>query len=447
MVSSPLTPAEQEARARATVLEHRRELLLDAPSRFAPLSRRLAFRGLSTRSSTPGLWPRSAIAVSSDIETPAFVLSERRLIDAMRTVDEAQARTGCRVLYALKPLGLASVLRVMADHVSGFAASSLFEAELARHVLGSAGSVHVTTPGFRPDEMERIAAVCDFVVLNSLPQLERYGKLLSGQTSAGLRINPQLSFVKDPRYDPCRNRSKLGVPLDHLVAMLEADPRLLDDVDGIHFHSNCDSARFKQLDKTVRRIMKHLHGPLQQLAWVNLGGGYLFGSGAHQDHLYEAIGRLRDRYEIEVFIEPGAALVRKAGSLVASVIDLVDIGGKTFAYLDTTVNHMPEVYEYQYRPDVCGDNPKGRHRYNLVGSTCLAGDVFGCYAFDIPLKIGSRIVFPSMGAYTLVKAHMFNGINLPSIYTLATSGELLLQKRFTYEDFIQRCEVNSDVCR
>jgi carboxynorspermidine decarboxylase len=442
-----LTTSEQGARGRATVLEDRRELVLDAPSRWV-LVRRLASGGLSTGSPAPGLWPKSPIALSSDMETPAFVISERCLVDTMRAVDEVQARTGCRVLYALKPLGLASVLRAMSEHVSGFAASSLFEAKLARDVLGSAGSVHVTTPGFRPDEMERIAEVCDFVVLNSLPQLERYGKLLSEQTSTGLRINPQLSFVKDKRYDPCRNRSKLGVPLDQLVAQLETDPLLLDDIDGIHFHSNCDSASFKPLDKTVRRIMKHLDGPLQRLAWVNLGGGYLFGAGARQDYLYEAIGRLRDRYEVEVFIEPGATLVREVGSLVASVIDLVDIGGETLAYLDTTVNHMPEVYEYQYRPDVCGDNPKGRYRYQLTGSTCLAGDVFGRYAFDTPLEIGSRVVFPDMGAYTLVKAHMFNGINLPSIYTLTTSGEFLLQKRFTYEDFIQRFgEDKSDVCR
>ena len=71
--------------------------------------------------------------------------------------------------------------------------------------------------------------------------------------------------------------------------------------------------------------------------------------------------------------------------------------------------------------------------------TCLAGDVFGEYAFDEPLEIGSRVIFANVGAYTLVKAHMFNGVNLPSIYAYTTEGKLELKKRFTYEDFKSRC--------
>lgn len=444
-MSSPSAHAGRLPGSPAIALDGHRELVLDPGQE--PLARRPALDPLRQSPAASGLGLSSAVALSSKLETPAFVISQRRIEDAMRAVDEIQSQTGCRVLYALKPLALVSVLRLMADHVSGFAASSLFEAQLARQILGSAGSVHATTPGFRPDEMERIAEVCDFVALNSLPQVKRYRTLLRRQTSPGLRVNPQLSFVEDARYDPCRRQSKLGVPLDHLVSRLRDKPRLLDDIEGVHFHSNCDSDTFKPLAKTVRRITKYLHGPLQRLTWINLGGGYLFNTGARPDHLYDAIGHLRDRYDLEVFIEPGAALVRKAGSLVASVTDLARIGGETFAYLDTTVNHMPEVYEYQYRPDVRGDVAKGRYRYRLAGGTCLAGDVFGSYAFETPLKIGSRVVFPNMGAYTLVKAHMFNGINLPSIYTLTRSGDLVLRKRFTYEDFVQRFEGNANVRR
>jgi len=33
---------------------------------------------------------------------------------------------------------------------------------------------------------------------------------------------------------------------------------------------------------------------------------------------------------------------------------------------------------------------------------------------------------------------MFNGINLPSLYTITTSGRLVLRRRFNYEDYLQR---------
>src|SRR5262249_13245410 len=143
-------------------------------------------------------------------------------------------------------------------------------------------------------------------------------------------------------------------------------------------------------------------------------------------------------YDLEVFVEPGATLVREAGSLVASVVDLFENDGHVIAVLDTTVNHMPEVFEYQFEPDVESHADDGAHHYVLAGSSCLAGDIFGSYAFHQPLEIGSRIVIENMGAYTMVKAHMFNGINLPRVYALSPEGRLMLKKTYSYADFAAR---------
>ncbi len=58
-------------------------------------------------------------------------------------------------------------------------------------------------------------------------------------------------------------------------------------------------------------------------------------------------------------------------------------GGKTIAVLDTTVNHVPEVFEYQFEPDVLDhDDDQAEYEYLLAGSSCLAGDLLGVYAFD-----------------------------------------------------------------
>jgi len=73
--------------------------------------------------------------------------------------------------------------------------------------------------------------------------------------------------------------------------------------------------------------------------------------------------------------------------------------------------------------------------YVLAGSTCLAGDLFGTYQFPEPLTIGSRVVFPAMGAYSLVKAHMFNGQPLPNIYLEMGDGSVLLRRASSFTDF------------
>ena len=100
---------------------------------------------------------------------------------------------------------------------------------------------------------------------------------------------------------------------------------------------------------------------------------------------------------------------------------------------------LAEVLEFGYRPPVVADKEDGEHRYILAGCTCLAGDVFGEYAFDEPLAVGSRVIFPEQGAYSAVKWHWFNGVNLPTIHALTEDGQLVEKKRFTYDDFAAQC--------
>ena len=373
-----------------------------------------------------------------EMETPAFVIDEARCRESLAVAMKLASDAGCHLLYALKAQSNVDLVRVLREGVSGFAASSLFEAELARSIAGIAGSVHITTPGFRAAEMSRLNELCDFVALNSLSQLERFGSLLD-DTSIGLRVNPELSFVRDSRFDPCRKRSKLGIPLRDLAHVVDSEPEIFSGVEGLHFHSNCDANDLRPLLKTVRRLTRSLDPLLRRLKWINLGGGYIFSPTTDGQPLRDAVGLLRDRYGVEVFVEPGASLARPAGYLVSSVIDLGKRGKEHLAYLDTTVNHMPEVYEYQFEPDVIGDSPRGRYEYRLVGSTCLAGDVFGVYAFEEPLHVGSHVIFSNMGAYTSVKAHMFNGINLPALYVRRANGVLELRKQYTYRDFASLC--------
>ncbi|MBI4676435.1 MAG: hypothetical protein HY748_02510 [Elusimicrobia bacterium] len=346
---------------------------------------------------------------------------------------------GCTPLYTLKPFSFVGAMELLAPRVAGFSVSSLFEARLARRVLGEEGLVHLTTPGVRPDEVEVIAGLCDHIAFNSLPQWSRFAPRTGGRARCGVRVNPQLKLVEDARYDPCRRHSKLGVPLSALESALAGDPAAFDGMTGIHFHTNCDCEDFRPLLTTVRRLLERVGGFMEKLSWVNLGGGYLFAPETDPSPLLEAVNLIRRRCGAEVFVEPGAAVARGAGRLVASVIDLFDSDGATVAVLDTTVNHWPEVFEYQEPPAVAGQVVGGRHRYLLAGCSCLAGDLFGEHAFDEPLAVGSQVVFEDAGAYTMPKWHWFNGIGLPSVYARTPEGRLILKKSYGYEEFETRC--------
>lgn len=365
----------------------------------------------------------------SGLSTPAFIYDEGRLLRAARNINHIVVQAKANLLFSLKSFVFVDALRQIAPFVDGFASSSLFESRLGREILGGNGSIHFTSPAVRADEIEEIADNVDFISFNSLSQWRRFNERVGERASCGLRINPQLSLVKDARYDPCRDHSKLGVPLE---TILQSDSG--SDMQGIHFHTNCESVSLEPLIMTVRHLEERIGNTFKGLKWVNIGGGYDYNEIHEFGPFFDAISLLH-RYDVQVFIEPGEAIVGEAGYIVSSVVDLFDSEGKTIAVLDTSVNHMPQVYEYQYQPEVSNVSKSGNYFYILAGATCLAGDLFGEYRFAESLSIGSKVIFEFMGAYTLVKAHMFNGINLPTIYALTENDELSLKKQHTFSDY------------
>ena len=378
-------------------------------------------------------------AISRDaIETPAFIVRPGAIAASRDELARLCRLADCRALYSLKALGLPDVLQLMVPQLAGFSASSLFEALLVRRVVGPHAEVQVTLPGLRERDCVELAWHCNAISFNSLSQSARLSGHFSG-VRTGLRINPRLSLIGDERYDPCRKQSKLGEPVNNLKR-LKALPT---GISGIHFHNNCEANDFSGLKPTIERLQNEIPHILAQISWINLGGGYGWCVPGAVGQLIEATAMLRSTAIQDIYIEPGASLVRDGGVFVASVVDFIDTDGQSVAVLDTSVNHMPEVFEYcdlpDIEPDVIGhrdDLPAGEgFGYVLAGSTCLAGDLFGSYRFAEPLAIGSRVVFPAMGAYSLVKAHMFNGQPLPNIYLERGDGSVVLRRASSFTDF------------
>ncbi|MDP6453103.1 MAG: hypothetical protein QF898_07320 [SAR202 cluster bacterium] len=365
-------------------------------------------------------------------QTPALVYAESELVETASRIQRMTSEAGCDLTYAMKPCTLAWTLETISPFVTGFAASSPFEARLARQVLGDRGNLHYHSVAVTDSEYEEISELADYMSLNSINQFQARQSQSTDGISLGMRVNPGISFVADERYDPCRRHSKLGAPIDALSNVESSE------LDGLMFHTNCESDDLRHLLATVNTVERRLSHLVSGLDWINLGGGYMFREGADISLLRQAVEILRNHADAKVFIEPGGAFVRDAGYIISTVLDIFDANGVDIAVLDTTINHMPEVFEYQFEPEVLDYQPEGEHRYILAGRSCLAGDIFGDYTFDQPLKIGDRVTFTEMGAYTQPKAHTFNGINLPDVYAFTKTGNLSLLASMTYEDFSAR---------
>ena len=369
--------------------------------------------------------------------SPAFVLDETEIAKVLEVLADLRTQCGCKILYSIKALPFSAVMDIAKPIVDGFSVSSLFEARLANEVvrqgspqvLAEQDSIHLTTPGIRPDELDELSLLCSHISFNSLTQYQRYSEIAQAHSSIGLRVNPKLSFLHDDRFNPCRQHSKLGVVIDDLIRSVR-----LDQIQGLHVHNVFSATDFNPLIKTIDKLQQQLGIGLAELEWLNLGGGYLFGQIEDHRPFIELVNKLKHEFGVEVYIEPGKALVGRAGYLVATVLDRFVSDGETVVILDTSVNHNPEVFEYQRQPELHEHDPDGQYTAILAGCTCLAGDVFGQYRFKEPLEIGDKVVFKHVGAYSLIKANRFNGYNLPDIY-LSNSLRVKKVKHYDYQDY------------
>ena len=368
------------------------------------------------------------------INTPYFVVDELRLVKNLEILKQVSEAAGCRILLAQKAFSMFYCYPLLRQYLAGSTASGLYEARLGHEAFG--GETHVFSPAYKPAEFDELLNYADHFAFNSPAQLRRFGPIArAAGKQVGLRVNPECSTQEGHAiYDPCAPGSRLGTTLANF------DPALLPLLDGLHFHTLCEQDS-DALEITLAAFEEKFGPYLAGLKWLNLGGGHhITREDYDRDRLVRLVRGLREKYGVQVYLEPGEAVVLNAGFLEASVLEVVH-NGIDIAILDTSAAcHMPDVLEMPYRPPVAGAGQPGEKAYTcrLAGPTCLAGDVIGDYSFDAPLSEGSRVSFGDMALYTMVKTNTFNGMPLPAIVWRDREGKLTLVKRFGYEDFKTR---------
>ena len=374
------------------------------------------------------------------VATPAFVIDEGLLADNLTVLGRVKARTGCRILLALKCFAMFRVFPLLAEVLDGVCCSSPHEARLGREEFGH--EVHSFAAAYSAADIEALALTSDHLVFNSFAQKERFMPLARQRAAAlgrelafGLRINPEHSEGAVPLYDPCAPGSRLGIR--------RADFRVdrLDGIRGLHWHNLCEQDA-DCLERTVAAVEHAFADVLPRMAYVNFGGGHhITRPGYDLDLLVQVVNRFRERWGVQVYLEPGEAVALNAGYLVATVLDVVN-ADLPVAIIDASVPaHMPDVLEMPYRPHIIGAGEPGEKGWTcrIGGLSCLAGDVAGEYSFDRPLAPGDRLVFTDMAIYTMVKTNTFNGVQLPSILLYHPDEDRLeTVRRFGYEDFKTR---------
>lgn len=365
--------------------------------------------------------------------SPAYVINLGRLRHNLAILDEVQRRSGVKILLALKAFAMWDTFPLIRKTLHGVCASSPWEARLGHEKFG--GEVHSFAAAFKENDIVELLSISDHLVFNSFNQLERFRPLWDKEqvkVSVGLRVNPEHSEGHTELYDPCAPNSRLG------ICRSEFDDKSLTGVEGLHFHTLCEHM-FAPLARTAKVFEEKFGEFLPQMKWLNFGGGHhITREGYDIDGLIELIRYFQEKYKVEVYLEPGEAIVIGTGLLISEVLDVAHNEIDT-AILDVSATcHMPDILEMPYRPEVQGGFDPGAkaHTYRFAGPSCLAGDIIGDWSFERSLSPGNRLVFLDMAHYTMVKTSTFNGIYHPHLCTFEPdTGKLTVVRSFNYEDF------------
>ncbi|MET0908938.1 MAG: carboxynorspermidine decarboxylase [Ilumatobacteraceae bacterium] len=361
-----------------------------------------------------------------NLRTPHYLIDEQRLLANLEVVDRVREASGAKAVLALKCFSTWGVFALMAEHLDGTTSSSLYEARLGRERFGK--EVHAYSVAWSADELAEAAGVADKVIFNSISQLQAHRTVVN-DLPVGLRVNPGVSYSHFDLADPARPHSRLGVTDDAELRSVAGD------LSGLMFHFNCENDDFDALRDAVDVIADRYADVLQQMEWISLGGGISFTAAGYPLDQFSALLReFADRFGVQVYLEPGEAVISGTAQLVTTVLDVVH-NDVEIAVVDASIEaHMLDHLIYATNPRV--DTPSaGTHPVTIAGRTCLAGDVFGEFSFGAPLRVGDEVRFADAAGYTMVKTTWFNGLRMPSIVVRRLDGDVEVVREFGYDDF------------
>jgi len=375
------------------------------------------------------------------LKTPYYSIDERKLLRNMKLIERVRARSGAKVVLALKCFSTWAVFGLMRRYMDGTTSSSLFEARLGREKFGK--EVHAYCVAWTRDEIRQVRTFADKIVFNSLSQLEAHAKQVRG-VRLGLRVNPGISYSHFDLADPARRFSRLGVADDirktkagRPSALCRRLAKQVPEIGGVMFHFNCENDDFENFAANLDALARAYAPLLDRLDWVSLGGGLCFTQKGYPLGAFCAkLKEFAERFGVQVYLEPGEAAITNSAELVTTVLDVVR-NKMDIAIVDASAEaHMLDLLVYREEAEIAGGG-SGPHRYLIAGRSCLAGDVFGVGRFKRKLRPGSVVRIADAAGYTMVKKNWFNGLAMPAIVVRRLDGRMDTAANMDYKDFLR----------
>ena len=388
------------------------------------------------------------IAYAKEFGTPLYVYNADHITSQYLRLTTAFAATDTKFFYACKALTNINILKHIKSIGCNVDCSSVNEVKLALMAGFEPKNILYTSNGIHFGEIEEAQSLGVHINIDSLSNLEKFGKKFGHSYPVGIRLRPNSMAGGNIKISTGHDKSKFGIPIDHLDKIL----KLVDEhqlfIQNLHIHTGSD---IKDVDVFVKGIdvLFDIIPKFKDLSSIDLGGGFKvpYKKGDAETDIPLLAQKVNEAFtnhpnpngkHLQVWFEPGKFLVSASGYFIAGVNVIKENTATTFAGLDTGFNHLirPMFYDAYHEIENIS-NPTGPAKpYSVVGNICET-DTFAWDRQLPEVREGDYLVFHNAGAYGFEMASNFNSRYKPAEVMVKDGEATLIRKRDTFNDILR----------
>ena len=385
--------------------------------------------------------------VAGEFGTPLYVYHAEKIKEQFQKLKSAFAQTDVRFFYASKALTNINILRYIKSIGCDIDCSSFNEVLLALKAGIEPQRILYTSNNIAFSEIEAAKDQGVYINIDSLSNLEKFGKKYGHSYPVGIRLRPNILSGGNLKISTGHDRSKFGIPLEHIDKVLKLVKETNLWIRGLHIHTGSEIE-----DVALTKGIEVLFGIAPQfpeLEFMDLGGGFKVPYKPGENGVdINAIGKkVADEFSafekkynrhVQVWFEPGKFIVSEAGYFITKVNVVKPSASIIFAGVDSGLNHFirPMFYgSYHIIENI--SNPNGPSKnYNVVGNICET-DTFAEDRSLNEIREGDYLVFRNAGAYGFEMASNYNSRYRPAEILVLDGKAHLIRKREEFEDLVR----------
>ncbi len=386
--------------------------------------------------------------IATEFGTPVYVYNADRITEQFQQLKQAFNSDKVSFFYACKALTNVSILKHIKSIGCKVDCSSINEAKLAVHAGFPSSDILYTSNGIAFDEIEEAVALGININIDSLSNLEKFGKKYGHNYPVGIRLRPNIMAGGNLKISTGHDTSKFGIPIEQLNDIVRIMQQYQIHIAGLHVHTGSeikDVAVFMKVTDVFFELVPHF----PELQFLDLGGGFKVPyqdgeEGTDIQLLAKEILAFEQKIEqtyqrsFQVWFEPGKYLVSEAGYLITSVNVLKETSATTFAGVNSGFNHLirPMFYESYHRIRNISNEKGVIKNYTITGNICET-DTFAWERPMNEIREGDVLVFDNAGAYGFEMASNFNSRYRPAEVMIKDGKPYLIRKREVFEDLLR----------